>query len=157
MNATTLYSLGETPLNGPSMFVLLGLVVAMVICTVLFIQRRRAGTLQPEARVLLLVSMVCLSATIVLAVISLLPDILKPPVVERGRVLRVYTQIIDPEAAPSSRVALSNGADLIIPDVLVPKLQLGICVEMTHTPATDNLLIARRLAPDACLAGGTAG
>ncbi len=146
-----LYSLGNSPLQGPSVFLTLILVGALIACGVIYAVRRRAHTLQPEARVVLIVVAACLSITLVMALLAILPDIVKPPVVERGRVLKVYSQIIDPESGPVSRVALSNGADIIIPDLLSGKLVLGACVELTHTPATNNLLTAKQLAPTDCV------
>jgi hypothetical protein len=146
-----LYSLGSSPLQGPSVFFTLVLIGALIGCFVIYRQRQRTHTLQPEARFVLLITAGCLSLTLVMALISILPDILRPSIVERGRVIKVYAQIIDPESGPITRVALSNGADMIIPDLLGNKLVLGACVELTHTPATNNLLTAKQLAPTDCI------
>jgi hypothetical protein len=81
-----------------------------------------------------------------------LPDLLRPQGVERGRVLRVYSKLVDPENDVTlTYVSLSNGTDLVVPDVLGGKLVLGTCVELTHTPATNYVTVARQLAPDLCL------
>ncbi len=128
------------------------LIGAIIFCALIYIRRQRAGTLKPEARVILLVTMSIIGLSLILAALSSIPDLIQPPVVEKGRVMRVYSQIIDPESGTVTRVALSNGADLIVPDPLGAKLLINSCVEMTHTPTTQNLLSARQLAPDACLA-----
>jgi len=152
MTDQVLYNLGPSPVNGPAVLVTLALAAAAIGCIWLYIRQRRAGTLKPETRVVLLFTALCLGGTALVAAVSVIPDLARPPVVERGRVLKVYTALVDPENdVTETHVTLSNGADVIVPEVLGGRLQPGACVELTHTPATDYAFVARQLAPDACL------
>lgn len=152
MTEQMLYNLGPSPVNGPAVLVTLALVVAAVGCIWLYSRQRRAGTLKPETRVVLLLTALALGGTAIVAAVSVIPDLTQPPVVERGRVLNVYTKLVDPENdVIETHAALSNGADVVIPDVLGGRLQPGACVELTHTPATNYVFVARQLAPGACL------
>jgi hypothetical protein len=152
MSEQVLYNMGSSPLNGPAVLVMLALGAAAIGCVWLYIRQRRAGTLKPETRVVLLLTALCLGGTAVVAAVSVIPDLAQPPVVERGRVLKVYIKMVDPENdVTETHVSLSNGSDVVIPEVLGGRLQPGACVELTHTPATDYAFVARQLAPDACL------
>src|SRR5215472_14712958 len=135
MTDQVLYNLGPSPLNGPAVLATLALAAAAIGCIWLYIRQRRAGTLKPETRVVLLFTALCLGGTAVVAAVSVIPDLARPPVVERGRVLKVYTKLVDPENdVTETHVALSNGTDVVIPEVLGGRLQPGACVELTHTP-----------------------
>ena len=152
MTEQVLYNMGPSPLNGPAVLVTLALGAIAIGCLWLYIRQRRAGTLKPETRVVLLLTALVVGGTALVAAVSVIPDLVQPPVVERGRVLQVYTKLVDPENdVIETHVTLSNGADVVIPDVLGNRLTPGSCVELTHTPATDYTIVARQLAPDACL------
>jgi hypothetical protein len=128
------------------------LFVLAIGCVVVYIRQRRAKTLKPEIGIALLAVAVFLGGTVLIAGISAVPDVLRPPAVDRGRVMRVYDKLVDPENdVIDTRVELSNGAVLSLPDALKTTLQPGSCVELTTTPATRFVLVAKQLAPDACL------
>ncbi len=152
MTEQVLYNMGPSPLNGPAVMATLALGAIAIGCLWLYLRQRRAGTLKPETRVVLLLTAIVVGGTALVAAVSVIPDLVRPPVVERGRVLNVYTKLVDPENdVIETHVALSNGADVVVPDVLGNRLAPGSCVELTHTPATDYTIVARQLAPDACL------
>ncbi len=152
MTEQMLYNTGPSPLNGPAVLVILALGALAIGCLWLYIRQRRAGTLKPETRVVLLLTALVVGGTALVAAVSVIPDLARPPVVERGRVLKIYTKLVDPENEVSeTHVVLSNGADVLVPEVLGGRLQPGSCVELTHTPATNYTIVARQLAPDACL------
>lgn len=152
MPGQVLYNMGPSPLNGPAVMVTLALAAIAIGCLWLYFRQRRAGTLKPETRVVLILTAIVVGGTALVAAVSVIPDLTRPPVVERGRVLNIYTKLVDPENdVIETHVALSNGADVVIPDVLGNRLALGSCVELTHTPATNYTIVARQLAPEACL------
>jgi hypothetical protein len=152
MTDQVLYNMGTSPLNGPAVLVTLALGAVAIGCLWLYFRQRRAGTLKPETRIVLLLTALIFGGTAVVAAVSVIPDLARAPVVERGRVLQVYTKLVDPENdVIETHVSLSNGTDVIVPDVLGSWLALGSCVELTHTPATNYTIVARQLAPNACL------
>jgi len=152
MDGKILYDTGNSPINGPVALVTVALLVGAMICLVIYFRQRRAKTLKPENGVVLLVVAALTGITGVVAAVSVIPDVIRPPVIERGRVLQVYDKLIDPEnGVIVGMVKLSNGADVTLPDVLRAELKPGACVEITRTPATDYVLSARELSPDACL------
>lgn len=133
------------------MFLAALLALVMGGCAFIYYRQRRAGTLQPETRVVLITIMALVGITAVIVGISAIPDALQPPVVERGRVLRLYYQPTGSEGGRVNHVVLSNGADVVVDDLLMPKLQPGTCVEMTRTPATKYVLVAKQLPADGCI------
>src|SRR5215831_9400749 len=97
MTEQVLYNLGPSPLNGPAIMVTVTLGLVAIGCIWLYVRQRRAGTLKPETRVVLLLTAVALGGTALVAAVSVIPDLAHPAVVERGRVLNVYTKLVDPE------------------------------------------------------------
>ncbi len=151
MEPRILYNLGANTVNGRSLFITVFLLIVTVACLYFYERRRRAGTLQPETRFILLTASLLVGGTLILFLVSSVPDMIQPPVIERGRVMKVYLKNGGPDSSPTTWVKLSNGADLLVPDPLIDKLQTGACMEMTRTPATSYILVARQLAPDDCL------
>ncbi len=151
MEPKVLYYLGSSAVGGSTLFITASLAIATGVSVFFFLQRRHAGTLKPEMRFILLVVILILGGTTLLFGLSAIPDALRPPVIEKGRVLDIYRKRVDPDSDPVSAVKLSNGADLQIPDVLRDKLVPGMCGEMTRTPFTNYVLIAKELNPDDCL------
>ena len=158
MNEIYLYNMGSGVINGPALLATVGLIAVALGCAVVLIRQRRAGILKPEIKWALLLSMAFTGGTALIASVASLPDLLRPEVVERGRVLRVYTKLVDPENDVTLTYAsLSSGANVVVPEVLGGKLVPGTCVELTHTAATNYVTIARQLAPDLCLGAGSTG
>src|SRR5579859_2117253 len=123
MSGQVLYNMGSSPLNGPAILVMVLLGAAAIGCIWLYVRQRRAGTLKPESRIVLLLTALFLGGTAIVGAVSVIPDLARPPVVERGRVLNVYSKLVDPENdVIETHVTLSNGADVVIPEVLGPRL-----------------------------------
>ena len=152
MNDSYLYNMGSGVINGPALLATLGLFALAAGCIVVLVRQRRAGALKPEIKWALLLSIAITAGTALVVTVASLPDVLRPEVVERGRVLRVYTKLVDPENDVTLTYAsLSSGAVLVVPEVLGGRLVPGTCVELTHTAATNYVTVARQLAPDLCL------
>ena len=152
MDGNYLYNMGGSVLNGPAVLGTVALALIAVGCAVVLVRQQRAGTLKPENKWALLLAILMIGGTALVVTASSLPDLLRPQLVERGRVLRVYTKLVDPENDVTlTYVTLSSGVDVVIPDVLSGRLVPGTCVELTYTPATSYVTMARQLAPDVCL------
>ncbi len=146
-----LYNLGPSAITGPSFVITLFLTVVVIGCVVIYTHQRRTKTLQPESRVVLFTVIGLAGGTALMIALSALPDLAQPPIIERGRVMRLYQQPTGAEGGRVNHVVLSSGADLVVDDLLMPKLQTGTCVEMTRTPATKYVLVAKQLPLDGCI------
>jgi hypothetical protein len=146
-----LYDQGVNAVTAQSLFIIVTLGLVTAGCFGAMYIRRRQGKLSPELRWVLLTAGVLTGVTMLLFGLSALPDLITPPTVDRGRINKIYERRISAGDTPITRVVLSNGADLQVPDGLVPELQAGACVELTRTASTGYILIARQLPVDACL------
>jgi len=147
-----LYNIGGSPINGPVALLIIAMLIGTAACLFSYFRQKRAGTLKPETTWTLLILAGLAGITALVALVSVVPDVIQPPIVERGRVMQIYDKLADPEnGVIVGMVKLSNGANVTIPDLLKIALKPGACVEITRTPATNYVLIARQLAPDACL------
>jgi len=153
MDGIYLYNMGGSVLNGPAVLITVILAAVAIGCLVVLLRQHRAHTLKPETKWTMLVVIAMAGGTALVVTMASLPDLLRPQVVERGRVLRVYTKLVDPENDVTLTFAAlsSGGTDVVIPDVLGGKLVPGTCVELTHTSVTNYVTVARQLAPELCL------
>lgn len=151
MEPKILYNQGANAVFAQSTFIIVGLLLITLGCAIFYRTRRRQGRLGDELKWVLISVGALTGLTLVLFTASALPDMLAQPQVDRGRINRIYQKRLSAGESPITRVLLSSGVDLQVPDALVPDLKAGACVEMTRTAATGYVMIARQLAPDDCL------
>ncbi len=151
MQEKILYNQGANAVITQSIFIMVVLLVLTAGCLVYMERRRRRGMLGVELRWVLLSASAVTGVTFVLFTLSALPDLLSPPQIDRGRINRIYQKQLAAAESPITRMTLSNGVDLQVPDALVPDLKAGNCIEVTRAASSGYIMIAKELPIDACL------
>lgn len=147
-----LYNQGANAVTSQSFFLMAVLLIATVACLVYLQVQRRRGRLSPELRWIMLTVAFVTGVTLILFFISALPDLVSPPRVDRGRINTVYQRRLAAAESPITRMTLSSGVDLQVPDALAPELKAGDCIEVTRAASSGYIMIAKTLPIEACLA-----
>lgn len=151
MQEKVLYNQGANAVITQSIFIMVVLLAMTVGCLVFMQVRRRQGKLSVEMRWVLLSVSAVTGATFALFTLSALPDLLSPPLVDRGRINRIYQKQLAAAESPITHMTLSTGVDLQVPDALVPDLKAGNCIEVTRAASSGYIMIAKELPIEACL------